>query len=130
MFKLHAKKIYNMNKIYMTKFASLKKSTQKWSSWKEILNWMIWDFCYSAKACPDLTRLIQTQFSIFIWHLRDIIRTGKQETDETANFRKFHKCFTNKFAAFFVLFCHPIFKREKRNEVTGLMKHGALGKLM
>ena len=45
----------------------------------------------------------------------------KQEIDETVNFANFGKLFTNKFAAFFVAFFHPIFKRVKRNKVTGHM---------
>ena len=44
--------------------------------------------------------------------------------------------FANKFSAFFVAFSHPIFIREKQNEVAGHMKHAAkvvtctMGKLM
>ena len=34
--------------------------------------------------------------------------------------------FTNKFPGFFVTLWDPIFKRDKRNEVTGHMKHAAI----
>ena len=59
-----------------------------------------------------------------------------REIDETVNFWNFRKLCINKFAAFVVAFWHPIFKREKQNEVTGHMKHAAmavtcrLGRLM
>ena len=43
----------------------------------------------------------------------------KREIDETVNFRNIRKLLTNKFPAFFAVFWHPIFKREKRKEVTG-----------
>ena len=118
------KKIWNMNKIYMTKFVSLKKSAQKWSSWKEILSWMIWDFSViqqkHALTCPGLYRLI------FQSLYNTSLISPKREIDETVNFRNFRKLFTNKFAAFFVVFWHPISKREKRNDVTGHMKHAAM----
>ena len=103
----------------MTKFASLKKSTQKLSLTKEISIRMIWDFSViqqkHALTCPGLYRLIFQS----LYHTSLI--SPRWEIDETINFRNFCKLFTNKFSACFVAFWHPIFKREKRNEVTGHM---------
>ena len=48
------------------------------------------------------------------------------EIDETVNFRNFRKLFTNKCLIFFLNCWHPIFKREKRNELAGRMKHAAM----
>ena len=108
----------------MTKFGSLKKSTQKLSSWKEILSWIIWDFYIihekHALTCPGLYRLIFQS----LYHTSLIL--PKQEIDETVTFQNFHKLFKNKFAAFFGAFWHPIFKQEKRNELTGYMKHAVM----
>ena len=108
----------------MTKFESLKKSTQKWSLWKEILSWMIWDFSVIQQkhvlTCPGLYRLTFQS----LYHTSLI--SSKWEIDETVNFLNFCKLFTNTFAAFFVVFWHTIFKREKRNKVTGYMKHAAM----
>ena len=50
----------------------------------------------------------------------------KQEIDETVNFQNFRKLFKNKFFSFFEVFWHPIFKQEKRNKVTGHMKHAPM----
>ena len=110
-----------MSKIYMTKYASLKKSTLKWSPWKEILNWMIWDFSViqqkHALTCPGLYRLI------FQSLYNTSLISPKREIDETVNFRNFRKLFTNKFASFFVVFWHPIFKRRKQNQVRVFISH-------
>ena len=95
---------------------------------------MIWDSSVIQQkhtlTCPGLYRLI------FQSLYRAFLLSPKQEIDETVNFQNFSKLFINTFAAFFAVFWHPIFKREKRNEVTWYMKHaamvitGALGTLM
>ena len=101
----------------MTKFASLKKIHTKIIIVKRNLELNDLGFLYySAKACPDLSRFIQAHFSIFISHLLDITKTGN---DEIVNFKNFRK-------SFFVAFWHLIFKWEKRNKVTGYMKHTAM----
>ena len=80
---------------------------------------MIWDFSViqqkHALTCSGLYRLIFQ----YLYHASLIL--PKRGIDETVNFQKFRKLLTNKFAAFFAIFWHPIFKREKRNEVTGYM---------
>ena len=74
-----------------------------------MFSWMIWDVW--------LVRIYKGSFfKLFI----------TLENDETVNFLNCRKSFSNKFAAFFVAFWHPIFKREKRNEVTMHMKHAAM----
>ena len=92
---------------------------------------MIWDFSVIQQkhtlTCPGLDRLIFQS----LYHLSLIL--PKREIDEAVNFQNFRKFFTNKFAAFFVVFWHPIFKREKRNKVTWHMKqclYIALAKLI
>ena len=102
----------------MTKFASLTKINTKWSSWKEILKWIIQDFSVIQQkhtlTCPGLYGLIfQSLYHtslispglyglIFqsLYHTSLISPTW--EIDETVNFRNFCKLFTNKFATFFV----------------------------
>ena len=84
---------------------------------------MVWDFCYSAKACPDLSKLIRLIFQS-LYHTSLI--SPKREIDETVHFQNFRKLLTNKFAAFVMVFWHPIFQQEKRNEVTGHMKYAAM----
>ena len=108
----------------MTKFAFLKKCHTKIIIVKRNLelNDLVFLY-YSAKACPDLFEFIQTHFSIFISLLLEITKTGN---DEIVNFKNFRKLLTNKFGAFFEAFWHLIYKREKRNEVTGHMKHAAM----
>ena len=85
---------------------------------------MIWDFSIieqkHALTCPVLYRLIFQS----LYHTSLIL--AKREIDETVNFRNFCKLFRNKYAVLFVTFWHPIFKLEKRNEVTGHMKHAAM----
>ena len=80
---------------------------------------MIWDFSFiqqkHALTCSGLYRLIFQ----YLYHASLIL--PKWEIDETVSFQKFRKLLTNKFAAFFAIFWHSIFKREKRNEVTGYM---------
>ena len=46
------------------------------------------------------------------------------------NFRNFRKLFTNKLAAFSEAFLHTILKGEKRNKVSGHMKHAAMASNM
>ena len=85
---------------------------------------MIWDFSVIQQkhpvTCPGLSSLIFQS----LYHTSLI--SLKWEIDETINFRNFRKLFTNKFAAFFMAFWHPIFKREKPNEVTGHMKYATI----
>ena len=57
-----------------------------------------------SKSMPLFVRVYIGSFSIFI----------------------FIFMFTNKFPGFFVTLWHPIFKRDKRNEVTEHMKHAAI----
>ena len=84
---------------------------------------MIWDFSIiqqkHALTCPGLYRLIFQS----LYHTSLI--SPRWEIDETVNFRNFSKFFTRKLAHFWA-FWHPIFKREKRNEVAGRMKHAAM----
>ena len=46
------------------------------------------------------------------------------------NFRNFRKLFTKKLAAFSEAFLHTILKGEKRNKVSGHMKHAAMASNM
>ena len=105
----------------MTKFASLKKTTQKLLPWKEILRWMIWNSSVTQQkrtlTCLGLYRLIFQ----FAYHTSLIL--PKRETDETVYFRNFRKLLCGDF---FAASWHPIFKREKWNEVTRHMKHAAM----
>ena len=78
---------------------------------------------YSAKVCPDLSGFIYLIFQS-LYHTS--LTSPKQEIYETVNFQNFRKLFKNRFAAIFVAFWHPIFQREKQNEVTGHMKHAAI----
>ena len=83
----------------------LKKSTQKLSSWKEILSWMVWDFSIvqqkHALTCPGFYRLIFQS----LYYTSLIL--PQQEADEIINFSKLlRRMFINKFAAFFRLW-HP-----------------------
>ena len=109
----------------MTKFASVKKIHTKVIIVKGNLELNDLGFLYySAKehalTCPGLYRLIFQS----LYHTSLIL--PKQEIDETVTFQNFHKLFKNKFAAFFGAFWHPIFKQEKRNELTGYMKHAVM----
>ena len=73
-----------------------------------------------ALASPGLYRLIFQS----LYYTSLIL--PKRHIDETVNFQKVRKLFTNKFAAFLLAFWHLILKREKRNKVTGHMKHAVL----
>ena len=98
----------------MTKFASLKKIHTKIIIVKRNLELNNLGFLYySAKACHDLQRVDRLIFQ------------SLREIDEIINFRSFRKFFINKVSPF-LIFWHTIFKREKRNEVTGHMKHPAM----
>ena len=118
MFKLRAKESY-------TKYAKIcvfeKNPHQNYHREKEILSW---DFPAiqqkHALTCPALYRLIFQS----LYHTSLI--SAKRKIAETLNFRNFRKLFRNKFATFFMAFWHPIFKREKRNELTGHTKHAAM----
>ena len=76
-----------------------KKSTQKLSSWKEILSWMIWDFSIiqqkHALTCLGLYRLIFQS----LYHTSLIL--PKRKIDEIINFRNFRKLFINNLPWFF-----------------------------
>ena len=100
---IHTKKIF-------TKYDKIcifeKKSTQKLSLWKEILNWMILDFSIiqrkHALTCPGLYRLIFQS----LYHTSLIL--PKREIDEIMNFWNFPKLLINKFVAFFWYFSTPL----------------------
>ena len=80
-------------------------------------------FLLFSKSMPWLVHAyIDSFFNLYITSLI----SPKQKIDETVNFPNFCKLFTNKFASFFAVFWHPIFKQEKRNKVTGHMKHAAM----
>ena len=119
MFKLHTKK----STLNMTKFASLKKVHTKIIMVKTNLELNDLGFFVTqqkhALTCQELYRLVfQSLYDTFLI-------SPRWEIDERVNFRNFRKLFMNKCAVFFLAFWHPIFKREKRNKVTGHMKHAA-----
>ena len=96
-----------------------KNAHENYHRWKK--SWVKWSgiSLFFSKSMPWLVWVyIGSFFNPYMSHFLDI--------DETINFRNFRKLFTNKFAAFFVGFWHPIFKREKRNEMIGRRKHAAM----
>ena len=101
-----------------TKFASLKKIHTKIIIVKKNIELNdLGFFCYSAKACPDLSGFMQA-------HLDRLIQSLCHTS--LASPRNFRKLFTNKLAAFSEAFLHTILKGKKRNKVSGHMKHAAM----
>ena len=101
MLKLYAKKSI----LNMTEFASLKKTHTKMIIVKRSFGSSSSEM---SLICPDLYKLIFQTF----YHTSLIL--PKREIDETVNFRNFRKC--SQVIRVFMVFWHPIFKREKRKK--------------
>ena len=108
----------------MTKFASLKKTHAKIIILKRNLKLNDLRFLYYiAKACLDLSGLYRLIFQS-LYHTSLIF--PKREIDEIINFSKLSQVVHKKICRIFSTFWHPIFKRGKRNEAIGHMKHAAV----
>ena len=124
MFKFHAKKNLKYEQNLYDKICVFENIHTKMIIVKRNLELNDLEFLLFSKSMPWLVQAYIDSFFNLLYHTSLI--SPNPEIDETVNFRNFRKLFTNKFAALFVALWHPIFKREKRNEVTGHMKHAAM----
>ena len=110
MFKLHTKKIYTKyDKICVFEKSPHENYHGEKKSWAE---WSGISLLFS-KSMPWLDRVYIGSFFNLYMTLPDTTKTGNWWNSK---FSKLSQLFTNKCSAF-LAFWHPIFKREKRNDV-------------